>query len=699
MSKHKTAKIEESHPLQPLSRKDILTATLLSTFAFLVYAFTAAPGITMEDSGDFMNGVITLGIVHPPGYPLYTMLGHLFSLIPVGDPAYTVNLFSSLWGALCLGIMFLVFRTLSIGSLYALFTSLLLGFTAVFWSKTAVAEVYTFNAFLLASIVFWILSYNRDKKKWQLYLAAFTTGLALSNHYPLTILSGVGLLFLLDRRGLHAQDFLKAPLFLVLGLTPYLYLFIQAHNPGIEYNMGRLSDFRMVIDHILRRQYPSEFGTTAWHKLVLAFWFLKAVISNFLFSSLFLFSGITFCFLQKWKYRYPFLVSALCTSLGLILILSVRRDEIFRSWLLDFTVPAFLFLSIFMALGLKTLLSKYVKNNTVQIGLLVILLLSQVAYNFRLASHHNDTLGEIWATELLNSLKPNSILILCDATPFLPYSVQLIRGLREDVSIHDRFSWWTKENLYEPIVLFKMEHAQWGYYRSKRESELIRTSQRPVYYTCNDTLRVEKIDVTATPYVYRADKQKAEASDTSQFPISDRLLEALVYGYPKSEYWVDRMRKVIFSRLISYYGGHNRPEVKKILHTVEKTKFYSDPRFMLSLANNLYFFQNVELAKTMYERAEKLSIENFNSTALAVYCSLLANAKDYDRALGICIRQEQVSSPCDVKTVKTRQTIAAIYREKKEWPKVAEYARKIIECEPNHEVAQSYLKLATQSSK
>jgi hypothetical protein len=352
-----------------------------------------------------------------------------------------------------------------------------------------------------------------------------------------------------------------------------------------------------------------------------------------------------------------------------------------------------------MAHGLTTLLSKYVKNNTLQIGLLVILLLSQFAYNFRLATHHNDKLAEIWATELLNSLKPNSILILCDATPFLPYSVQLIRGIREDVSIHDRFSWWTKENLYEPIVLFKMEHAQWGYYRTKREGELIRKSQRPIYYTCSDTLRAEKIDFVATPYVYRADKQKAEASDTSQFPISDRLLEALVHGYPKSEYWVDRMRKVIFSRLISYYGGHHRPEVERILHAVEETKFNTDPRFILSLANNLYFFQNVELAKSLYERAEELSIENFNSTDLAVYCSLLTNAKDYDKGLGICLRQEQVSSPCEVKTVKTRQTIAAIYREKKEWPKVAEYSRKIIECEPYHEIAQSYLKLATQKIK
>ena len=103
---------------------------------------------------------------------------------------------------------------------------LCLGFTGVFWSKAAVAKVYTFNGFLLASIVFWILSYNRDKKNFQLYLTFLTTGLTLSNHYPLTILSGVGLVFLLDHRDLKITDYFKGSLLLALGLTPYLYLFI-----------------------------------------------------------------------------------------------------------------------------------------------------------------------------------------------------------------------------------------------------------------------------------------------------------------------------------------------------------------------------------------------------------------------------------------------------------------------------------------
>jgi hypothetical protein len=360
----------------------------------------------------------------------------------------------------------------------------LFGFTTVFWSKTGVAEVYSFNAFLIASIVFWILSYNRDKKRSQLYLILLTTGLALSNHYPLVILSGIGLVFLLDRHDLNLTDVFKGLLFLGLGLSPYLYLFIQAINPDIQYNMGKSSDFGMVLDHILRKYYAIDYGGTWWDKIILTTWFLKAVLANFLLSGLFLISGIIFSFLEKWKYRYHILIAALSPSLGLILILTFASSENYRALFSDYLIPAFLFFSIFLALGLKKLMGCYVKNNIAQVSLLVILLLTQVGCNFRSSSHHNDRLAGTWGTELLNSLHPNSVLILCRPGHFVIYHLQLIKRLRQDVTLYDRSSFWTKENLYGPGLLFKRNDV--NEYRKRREQQLINNSLRPVYYTCKD---------------------------------------------------------------------------------------------------------------------------------------------------------------------------------------------------------------------
>jgi len=414
-----------------------------------------------------------------------------------------------------------------------------------------------------------------------------------------------------------------------------------------------------------------------------------------LFASVFLLSGLTVTPLSTGRYRYPFLLSALATSLVLILILQVPSNELYRAYLLDFTVPAFMFLSIFLAVGFQRVMTRYVKNPAIQIAVLLALLLSQVAFHFPRSSHHNDRLAEIWSQELLNSLKPNAILILCDASPFQVYSHQLIRGVRPDVTIYDRFSWWTQENLYEPKLLFRMRNDPPGY-RRRRERELIETSQRPVYYSCKDILTVEKIPFSSTPFVYRVDQKRSEASDPPAFKVSDRLLDSLVHGYPRSEYWIDRTRAVIFNRFISYFGGHNRPEVNRIIERLKETKLYSQPSFLLSLANNLYYFKNYALAQRFYARAEDLSLESFSSIDLAVYCNLLANARNYDKALGICMQQERSSPPCADNTVSTQQTIAAIYKEKEVWSKVAQYSRKIIECQPQHPTAQSYLKEASQ---
>jgi len=689
-------KKEDTQPLQVLSRHDHILAIVLSVFTFVVYAFTAAPGVTLADSGDFINGIWTLGIVHPPGYPLYTVLGHLFSFFPFGEPAFRVNLFSALWGSFCLGVVFLILRILSIDRIHAVFATLFLGFTTVYWSKTAVAGVYSFNAFLIACIGFWILSYNRDKKKSQLYLIFLTTGLALSNHYPLVVLTGVGLVFLLDRRDLHATDIFKGLIFLGLGLTPYLYLFIQASDPELTYNFGKISDPAMVLDHILRKRYPNIYDGTIWDKLILVFTFLKAILTDFMFSGLFLFVGIAYSFLEKWKYRYPLLIAVLSPSLGLILILTFRSEDKFTTVFLDYLIPTFLFLSVFLAIGLKTLMKRFVKNRMIQGCLLLIVLIPQVGFNFGRSSHHNDKLPEIWGRELLNSLKPNSILILCGAGQFhFPvYYLQLVRGLRQDVTLYDRFSLFTKHNLYGPELWFRMANAH--EYRRKRERELIKTSPRPIYYTCRDVLDEQNINASPTPFVFRADQRHFEASNASQFSLSGPLLDSLVNGYPKTDLWLDLLRKITFARLITYYGDRNLPEANRIVNYLKTTKFYSDPQFILFIANSLYYFKSYELGKEFYERGEALSLQAFSPGHLAAFCHILANVRNYEKALGICIRQEQSSSPCEVNTIASQQNIAWIYKEQGDWPKVAEYSRKIIECQPGHKIAQRYLKLATE---
>jgi len=89
--------------------KDRLIAWGLGLAALALYGMTAAPTVAtvFDDSLEFQVVLPTLGIAHPTGYPLYTLLGWLITrLLPLGDAAYRANLFSALAAALTAALLY-----------------------------------------------------------------------------------------------------------------------------------------------------------------------------------------------------------------------------------------------------------------------------------------------------------------------------------------------------------------------------------------------------------------------------------------------------------------------------------------------------------------------------------------------------------------------------------------------------------------
>src|SRR3954463_8102932 len=135
-----------THSFTP-RRSDWLQAGLVALVLFCLYALTAPHTVALEDDGLFILSSYFLGIEHPPGYPLFTLVGHLFSRLPFGSVAYRVHLASALFGALSCGAAWLCARALSGRSLAAYVSALGLGLSPVFWSQAIIAEVYTLNTF------------------------------------------------------------------------------------------------------------------------------------------------------------------------------------------------------------------------------------------------------------------------------------------------------------------------------------------------------------------------------------------------------------------------------------------------------------------------------------------------------------------------------------------------------------------------
>src|SRR5258707_15234108 len=75
----------------------LATSLAVGVVALVVYSRTLAPSVPTGDSGELITVAGVLGIAHPPGYPLFSMLGHLFTPLPSGSPPLRVNLLSALF--------------------------------------------------------------------------------------------------------------------------------------------------------------------------------------------------------------------------------------------------------------------------------------------------------------------------------------------------------------------------------------------------------------------------------------------------------------------------------------------------------------------------------------------------------------------------------------------------------------------------
>src|SRR5512135_405422 len=154
-----------------------VTGGLVFLCAFAVYLLTLAPTVTFWDSGELITASAVLGIPHQPGYPLFGVMGRLFSFIPIGNVAYRVSLLSAFSCALAVWVVYRVLialakdkdqeKSVQVGKgeragagrgamgLIAIpsLLALVLAFVRVYWSQAVVAEVYALNAVFTALLV------------------------------------------------------------------------------------------------------------------------------------------------------------------------------------------------------------------------------------------------------------------------------------------------------------------------------------------------------------------------------------------------------------------------------------------------------------------------------------------------------------------------------------------------------------------
>src|SRR3989339_1781868 len=89
-----------------MTKKKSIAGVIVFLVSLTVYLATVCPTVYVGDSGEMITAAFFLGIPHPPGYPLFCLLGKALSFLPLSTIAFRVNLEAVLFGALTVTILF-----------------------------------------------------------------------------------------------------------------------------------------------------------------------------------------------------------------------------------------------------------------------------------------------------------------------------------------------------------------------------------------------------------------------------------------------------------------------------------------------------------------------------------------------------------------------------------------------------------------
>jgi hypothetical protein len=255
------------------TRAIFLPAACASAAAFALYLTTAAHDIAGGagiDSAKFGYMGRILGVPHPPGYPLYMLVGWLFSWLPVGSLMFRLSLLSAIGGAATIGLLAVLVQLLGCAPLVAVLVALIAAAGRVFWSQATIPEVYTLHTTLLIGSLVALVAWSQARRVKYLYLAALSFGLDLAHHTDIAVFAPAILVFvvLTDARVLRSAKTVATALAVALApLSLYAYIVIRTRQ-GAEYVEARATDLPGLLSVVSGRQFGYLlFRGSAWDAL------------------------------------------------------------------------------------------------------------------------------------------------------------------------------------------------------------------------------------------------------------------------------------------------------------------------------------------------------------------------------------------------------------------------------------------------
>jgi 4-amino-4-deoxy-L-arabinose transferase-like glycosyltransferase len=240
-----------SLPLSDLSRTDFVWAAGTAAASAALFATNITSHPALSDSSEAVAGVASLGILHAPGYPAYVLVARAFTLlIPFGDMAFRVALFSLVCASLSVGCLHLLARRCGAARWAATLAGLCLAASTGYWYYAGFAKHDMFSglAFLLA--LYLLLAWEARPTRWRLVALAAVLAVGFGSSWPLEIMLVPVVLFVLIRSrtriSLRSLAVATATGAVMLACIYGFVLIRAAENPALNWGdattIGRLAE-------------------------------------------------------------------------------------------------------------------------------------------------------------------------------------------------------------------------------------------------------------------------------------------------------------------------------------------------------------------------------------------------------------------------------------------------------------------------
>jgi len=397
---------------------------------FFIYLFTLAPTVSFRDTGDLISSSYILGISHPSGFPLFMILGKLFSYIPLGTIAFRINLMSAMFALLTLVFVFLTINNLTKNLFISIISTILLGFSLTFWTYAEIGEKYSLYAFLSSVLIYFGVIFKKEL----IVIYAFLFGISLTHHLAIIIflIPILYLIFKVVNRRFLKKNYIEVLIGFLIPLLIYLYIPIRA-SLDLPLNWGKPNTISKFISYITARDYRYAMFSGSISELFLRF--KEQVIIGLVreWTVIGFILGIIGCIYLFFKKKLIGMFLSLVVVFNILIFINYNILDLQNIGTYYF--PTFIVFSIWIGIGILWL----IENTNFKKTFLVILFFLGIYFilnNFSYTNRRDDYLNYDFGCNLIKSVDNNSILIVNGDLPlFSLWYIQYVEGYNKNIYI------------------------------------------------------------------------------------------------------------------------------------------------------------------------------------------------------------------------------------------------------------------------